>query len=77
MYTSVHVCRAGAAETKRHLKSQKKKKKKKNKTHPSKEKKKKKKRVQRKKMDFPLEKYPQVIVSINSQYVGFPKFCPL
>lgn len=72
---SVHVCRAGAAETKRHLKSQKKKKKEKKKPHPSKEKKKK--RVQRKKMDFPLEKYPQVIVSINSQYVGFPKFCPL
>lgn len=74
MYTSVHVCRAGAAETKRHLKSQKKKKKNKKKHTLQK---KKEKRVQRKKMDFPLEKYPQVIVSINSQYVGFPKFCPL
>lgn len=66
MYTSVHVCRAGAAETKRHLKSQ---------LTPFK--KKKKKKSAEKKMDFPLENYPQVIVSINSQYVGFPKFCPL
>lgn len=71
MYTSVHVCRAGAAETKRHLKSQKKKKKKQNTLQN------KKKKSAEKKMDFPLENYPQVIVSINSQYVGFPKFCPL
>lgn len=68
MYTSVHVCRARAAETKRHLKSQKKGGKK---TLQNK------KSAEKKKWMFPWKSILRSSSQLIPKRAGFPKFCPL